>query len=309
MIKVDLITGFLGSGKTTFLKLYAKYFINQGLRVGILENDYGAVNVDMLLLNDLRGDNCELEMVAGGCDAHCHRRRFKAKLISMAMSGYDRVIIEPSGIFDVDEFFDAVMDEPLDKWYEIGNVITIVDARLEDKLSTDADFFLASQLANAGTILLSRSQLTDKEHIAATKNHLIKAAEKSKLNIDLSSLIIEKNWDEFTSDDFAAIASCGYKTRSYIKRINTDGSNFETVYFLELPVKLDDIQHKIQTLMSDSSYGTIIRAKGFFLDKDKWYQFNATKNEFELKEMNVGQEVFIVIGENLNKDLIKSFME
>ena len=60
MIKVDLITGFLGSGKTTFLKKYAKYFINQGQRVGILENDFGAVNVDMLLLNELRGENCEL---------------------------------------------------------------------------------------------------------------------------------------------------------------------------------------------------------------------------------------------------------
>ncbi|MBQ3773555.1 MAG: GTPase (G3E family), partial [Pseudobutyrivibrio sp.] len=102
MIKVDLITGFLGSGKTTFLKKYAKYFMDQGMRIGILENDYGAVNVDMLLLNELRGENCELEMVAGGCDADCHRRRFKTKLISMGMSGYDRVIIEPSGIFDVD---------------------------------------------------------------------------------------------------------------------------------------------------------------------------------------------------------------
>ena len=98
MIKVDLITGFLGSGKTTFLKKYANYFISQDKRIGILENDYGAVNVDMLLLNDLRGDNCELEMVAGGCDADCHKRRFKTKLIAMAMSGYDRVIIEPSGL-------------------------------------------------------------------------------------------------------------------------------------------------------------------------------------------------------------------
>ena len=128
MIKVDLITGFLGAGKTTFLKKYAGYFIKQGKKVGILENDYGAVNVDMLLLNELRGDNCELEMVAGACDDDCHKRRFKTKLISMGMSGYDRVIIEPSGIFDVDEFFDSLREDPLDRWYEIGFVITIVDA-------------------------------------------------------------------------------------------------------------------------------------------------------------------------------------
>ena len=88
MIKVDLITGLLGSGKTSFLKEYAKYYMNQGIRIGILENDYGAVNVDMLFLNELRGELCELEMVAGGCDSDCHKRRVKTKLISMAMSGY-----------------------------------------------------------------------------------------------------------------------------------------------------------------------------------------------------------------------------
>ena len=89
MVKIDLITGFLGSGKTTFIKKYARYLLDQGLNIGILENDFGAVNVDMMLLKDLEGDHCELEMVSGGCDADCHRRRFKTKLIAMGMCGYD----------------------------------------------------------------------------------------------------------------------------------------------------------------------------------------------------------------------------
>ena len=53
MVKIDLITGFLGSGKTTFIKKYAKYLMEQGLRIGILENDFGAINVDMMLLQEL----------------------------------------------------------------------------------------------------------------------------------------------------------------------------------------------------------------------------------------------------------------
>ena len=56
MVKIDLITGFLGSGKTTFIKKYAKYLIDQGLNIGILENDFGAVNVDMMLLQDIAGE-------------------------------------------------------------------------------------------------------------------------------------------------------------------------------------------------------------------------------------------------------------
>ena len=55
MIKIDLITGFLGSGKTTFIKKYASYLLKKGMNIGILENDFGAVNVDMMLLQDLMG--------------------------------------------------------------------------------------------------------------------------------------------------------------------------------------------------------------------------------------------------------------
>ena len=149
MVKIDLITGFLGSGKTTFIKKYAKYLIDSGKNIGILENDYGAVNVDMMLLQDLMGDQCELEMVSGGCDKDCHRRRFKTKLIAMGMCGYDRVIVEPSGIFDVDEFFDALREDPLDKWYEIGNVIVIADAGLPEQMSKDAEYLLGSEAADA----------------------------------------------------------------------------------------------------------------------------------------------------------------
>ena len=116
MVKIDLITGFLGSGKTTFLKKYAARLMEQGCNLGILENDFGAVNVDMMLLQELMGDQCELEMISGGCDKETHRSRFRTKLIAMGMCGYDRVLVEPSGIYDMDEFFDVLHDEPLDQW-------------------------------------------------------------------------------------------------------------------------------------------------------------------------------------------------
>ena len=105
-LPVTLLTGFLGSGKTTFFKKYAIYLIDQGLHIAILENDFGAINVDMMVLEEELGDQCELEMVVGGGDLDCHRRRFKTKLISMGMRGFDRILVEPSGIYDVDEFFD-----------------------------------------------------------------------------------------------------------------------------------------------------------------------------------------------------------
>lgn len=310
MIKVDLITGFLGSGKTTFIRKYAQHFINQGKRIGILENDYGAVNVDMMLLKDMRGDNLELEMVAGACDMDCHMRRFKTKLISMAMSGYDRVIIEPSGVFDVDEFFDVLNEEPLDKWYEIGSVIAIVDSRLESNLSEISDYYLASQIANAGVILLSRTQLSTKEEISATKEHILLAKDKTKLyRKNLMEIINEKPWDEFTDEDFDIIANSGYRMSSYIKLLNRDQTNYSTLYFLDTPMDKILVTGYIEKLFKDKSYGDVFRIKGFFKEDDIWYQVNATSKESLITPIPEGQQVLIVIGENLNEDKINSLIK
>ena len=74
MVQVDLITGFLGAGKTTFLRRYVRYLVAQGHNVCILENDFGAVNVDAMLVQDLLGPNCDLETISGGCDCDTHQR-------------------------------------------------------------------------------------------------------------------------------------------------------------------------------------------------------------------------------------------
>ena len=69
MVQVDLITGFLGAGKTTFLRRYAAWWAGQGVRVCVLENDFGAVNVDAMLLQDLEARGVELETISGGATA------------------------------------------------------------------------------------------------------------------------------------------------------------------------------------------------------------------------------------------------
>ena len=60
--------------------------------------------------------------------------------------------------------------------------------------------------------------------------------------------------------------------------------------------------------MTDNKYGNVLRAKGFFKNNDTWYQFNSTKNEFDLKEIPVGQQVFIIIGDSLNEEEIKKLI-
>lgn len=308
MVKIDLITGFLGSGKTTFIKKYAKYLIDNGVNIGILENDYGAVNVDMMLLKDLEGENCELEMIAGGCDAECHRRRFRTKLIAMGMCGYDRVIVEPSGIYDVDEFFDVLRDDPIDRWYEIGNVITVVDAKLEPELSDQADYLLASEAANAGCIVLSRSQEAEDEEIENTVAHLNHAMEKVQCKRRFQNEIIIKDWETFDNTDYEKLLSCGYVSENYRKMHIEEGETFKSLYFMNLDKTKDEITEAAKKVLEDGECGKVFRVKGFLKDKEeKWLELNATHQEIRTAPISEGQEVVIVIGEEMNEAKIRGY--
>ncbi len=292
MIKIDLITGFLGSGKTTFIKKYASYLLKKGMNIGILENDFGAVNVDMMLLQDLMGGNCELEMVSGGCDADCHRRRFKTKLIAMGMCGYDRVIVEPSGIFDVDEFFDALHEEPLDKWYEIGNVIAIVDAKLSEDLSAEADYLLASEVA---------------EEISSTKEHLNRALGQIQCRRRLDSEILTGNWDDLTDTDLEKILDCGYVAEDYVKESYAEGG-FDSLFFMNVHKSEEELHETAERILNDPSCGDVFRVKGFLRKEDgQWLELNATRHEICIRPTKLGQEIMIVIGEKLNKEVIDGY--
>lgn len=308
MIKVDLITGFLGAGKTTFIKKYAKYMMDCGYRICILENDYGAVNVDMVLLQELEGNQCGLEMVSGGCDPDCHRRRFKTKLISMGMSGYDRVLIEPSGIFDMDEFFDVLYEEPLDRWYEIGNVIAIVDAGLEENLSDKSDYLLASEAANAGMVILSKSQEAAEEDMERTRNHLNRAMEKIKCKRRFQEEIFHKPWDLLTDEDWKAISSCGYVMEAYEKSAFENERGYSSVYFMNVHMTVLELRARVEKLIADPDCGNIVRVKGFMAAEDgSWIELNATKQAISIDQIEKGQEVIIVIGEGLAEDKISAY--
>lgn len=316
MVKIDLITGFLGAGKTTFIRKYAKYLMDNGHNIGILENDFGAVNVDMMLLQDLMGEKCELEMVAGGCDYDCHVRRFKTKLISMAMCGYDRVIVEPSGIYDVDEFFDVLHEEPLDNWYEIGNVITIADAKLDCNISKQAQYLLASQLANAGSVILSRSDSATSSEIKNTIDYMNTSLKEvnCKRVLELDKDIICKDWDKLTDKDYQQILNCGYTMQNYTKLFMQDDEGFQSEYFMNVKITKDKLCVAVKNIMADESCGKVFRIKGFVnlqdsnnLEKDNWIELNATHNEIRIQPISKGQEVIIVIGEELNKEAIEKY--
>lgn len=308
MVQVDLITGFLGSGKTTFIKKYAKYLIDQGLHIAILENDFGAINVDMMVLEEELGDRCELEMVVGGGDLDCHRRRFKTKLISMGMRGFDRILVEPSGIYDVDEFFDVLHEEPLDKWYEIGNVIALVNSKLENNLSKQSDYLLGCQIADAGKIILSRSSEATEEEINNTITHLNNTMSliKCKRRFNKEDCL---DLETLSNEDFDSILHSGYELVGFIKMFFKKEEAFSTMFFMNQAITKEELIHATQSIFNDSECGKVFRIKGFIPENNQWIELNATKDQITTETIAKGQEIIIVIGESLNKEKIEDYIK
>lgn len=307
MVKVDLITGFLGAGKTTFIKYYAKYLQKQGLKIAVIENDYGAINVDRMILQDELGDDVDVEMVIGG-DPDCRIRRFKTKLISMGMLGYDRVIVEPSGIYDVDEFFDVLHEAPLDQWYEIGNVLAIVDASLEDDLSKESDYVLASEIAYAGKVIFSKVQETTDKQIEETIEHIERALKASHSNRDIRKDIMAKDWRDFTDADYASMMHSDYDLGIFVKKFIKD-NHFNSVFYYNRPYRLEDIKKHIQESFHDEKCGHVFRIKGFIETDHGWKEVNATKDMITVNDVKSGQQVIIIIGELLNEKALNQYWE
>lgn len=302
MITIDLITGFLGSGKTTFIEKYARWLVAKGERVCILENDYGAINIDRVLLQDLLGPNCELEMVVGGDGAEAHQRRFRTKLISMAMLGYTRVLVEPSGIYDIDEFFDTLYEEPLDRWYEVGSVLAIVDARLDPELSAASRYLLASEAANAGKIILSKLP----GNVAQTLAILNQAMEELQCTRRFAypADVLTKPWDQLEDADFQMLEAAGYRHVSFLKKAVAEEDAYQSLFYMHYETTPEDLKERVLKLLEDPAAGHVLRIKGF----SSGLELNVTKDERHFRPLTTPTEdVIIVIGEGLRKDIVAGY--
>ena len=304
MIKIDLITGFLGSGKTTFIREYAKFLIERGEKIAIIENDYGAVNIDMVLLSDLLGERCNLEMVVGGDGQEAHKRRFKTKLISMGMSGYTRVLIEPSGIYDVDEFFDVLYDEPLDRWYEIGSIIGIVDAKAAPHLDGPEKYLFMSEVAWAGKLFFSKTEDgADTGAITAFINRTMEEYGCSA-RFDEEKDVIAKPIAELDARDLEAVRDAGYRRSSYTK-LGIDEKKFRPLFYFDVEMPGERLTEISGKLFADEKAGKVIRIKGFVGTGDGLQlEINATEKEIMTRQAKSSRNVLIIIGQDLDKDYI-----
>ena len=158
MTKIDIISGFLGAGKTTFIKKLLQEAIS-GEQVVLIENEFGEFSIDGRFLKD---SGIEIREMNSGCIC-CSLVGDFGKSLSEVLTKYkpDRIIIEPSGVGKLSDVMKAVIDVSADMDVALNSAVTIVDAAKCKMYMKNFGEFFNNQIENAGTVVLSRTDITD----------------------------------------------------------------------------------------------------------------------------------------------------
>ncbi|MCI7150666.1 CobW family GTP-binding protein [Coprococcus catus] len=162
MTKVDIISGFLGAGKTTFIKkLIEEVF--PGEKLVLIENEFGEIGIDGGFLKDA---GVEITEMNSGCIC-CTLVGDFSKALQKVLTEYqpDRVIIEPSGVGKLSDVVKAIEGVKEEADIEIDGRITVVDGKKAKIYMKNFGEFFENQVEHASTIVISRTQMMKDEKI------------------------------------------------------------------------------------------------------------------------------------------------
>lgn len=301
-MKVDLITGFLGVGKTTFIRRYLEYLEKHGHKAAVIENEFGSVDIDSRFLQDT---GCSVSSLAGECMCCTGKDTFRHMLMDAAEEGIDRILVEPSGIYDVDEFFDVMLREPVKSCCEIGSILTLVDTCMDAAITDESRYLVFAQLLAAGTVIMSKTQLFDASRVRATVGQLNTLIREHGGSRVLEDDVVVKDWNSLTDADFEMFMSSGYHLVEHEKEFMNHGDVFQACMLASRCTDEKDLRERIHDLMTNPRYGVVMRLKGHIRSMENvWYEMNCSPDVCSLRPCNVRRGVFVVIGQRLNEKAI-----
>jgi len=302
MIKVDVISGFLGSGKTTLVKKLLQ--VHQMEKVVLIENEFGDIGIDGELLER---EGFEVFEISSGCICCIMQKDFEQMLARIiAEFRPERIIIEPTGISILSEIIDILRKPEFAPLIQINSLVTVVDSvNYLQQCEVFGEFF-EDQITNASILTLSKSQFVGQETIEEIHTSL------REFNQD--GEIISKPWDELGPQEFTNLldgqADLDLRDILHTEYKPCSENQFET---LALKTSRAFSQEELElclSLLSQPQYGQVLRGKGFLKSSQGFLDFSYTNGQFMVSPSKFESSgKLCLIGKNLKvpeiKDLFK----
>ena len=189
MTKIDIVSGFLGAGKTTFIKKMIEEVFT-GQKIVLIENEFGEVGIDGGFLKD---SGIEITEMNSGCICCSLVGDFGKNLNEVIEKFHpDRILIEPSGVGKLSDVMKSVMDVEKTHDVALNGLITVVNATKASKQMKAFGEFFNNQIAYATTIILSRTQ-------NATPQQL-ELCVRQMQQLNAKAAIITTPWDQISGE-------------------------------------------------------------------------------------------------------------
>ena len=178
MVKIDIISGFLGAGKTTLIKKLLKEAF-EGEQVVLIENEFGEIGIDGGFLKDA---GIEIREMNSGCICCSLVGDFGASLKEVVEKYHpDRILIEPSGVGKLSDVIKAVQGVEEDVDIQLNSYTTVVDAKKCKMYMRNFGEFFNNQVQYAGAIIMSRTDIVDEKKAMESMELLRSINEKAAI--------------------------------------------------------------------------------------------------------------------------------
>lgn len=194
MTKIDIISGFLGAGKTTFIKKMLDE-VFQGEKIVLIENEFGEVGIDGGFLKDA---GIEISEMNSGCICCSLVGDFGKNLHEVLHKFHpDRILIEPSGVGKLSDVMKSVIDVEKDEDVKLNGLVTVVNALKASKQMKAFGEFFNNQIEYATTVVLSRSQNAAPEQL--------ELCVKQIQSLNPKAAIITTPWDDIKGEQILKV--------------------------------------------------------------------------------------------------------
>ena len=339
MTKIDIISGFLGAGKTTLIQKLLKEAL-AGSQVVLIENEFGEIGIDGGFLKE---SGIQIREMNSGCICCSLVGDFGASLKEVLSTYHpERILIEPSGVGKLSDVMKAVQDAGLGTEVELNSAVAVVDAaKCKMYLKNFGEFFV-NQIEYAGTILLSRTDVASAEKVRQAmeliREHNPKAtvittplAQLDGKDVlatiegatDLETELMEQV--KAMHEDHDHHHECGHEEHHHHGEDCTCGCHDHDHHHhdhghhhadevfaswgFETPDSYteEEIRERLDALSREETYGMILRAKGMVPSEDgSWIYFDYVPGESDVRSGRpdvIGK--VCVIGSKIREDALE----
>lgn len=347
MTKVDIISGFLGAGKTTLISKLLKEAL-KGEQVVLIENEFGEIGIDGGFLKD---SGVEIREMNSGCICCSLVGDFGTSLKEVVDKYHpDRIIIEPSGVGKLSDVIKAVKDLHIENEIVLNSASTVADASKVKVYMKNFGEFFNNQIEHAGTVILSRTQNVSEEklktaieliksvnpnaHIITTPwddidgTKILGAMENvTNLELDMLAEAAQKAYEEHEKEhhhhhhEDGECCCCGghhddddeHEHHHDHEHEHHHADDVFTSWGTETPKKYEkaELDSILKKLSESEDYGKVLRSKGMLPCTDgTWMYFDLVPEEYEIREGSADFTGRIcVIGSELKEDALKELFE